>query len=444
MRVLLVDPPDLFLDGKGVTRQVLPMGLGYLAAVLKREHEVAMLLPDARAYVGDDPWGEIERAIAGWRPDVVGITSVTATWPAARRLAALVGEALPGVPVVVGGVHATFRPEEAARAKNVYAVVAGEGELTFPQLLAVAARGGDPAAVPGVYASDGESVRHGPEREPIRDLDALPLPDRDAVLWPADLQPAFYQATITLRGCPYRCIYCSVPNGPEGRTRYRSADAVADEVAHLVDKYRVPYVFYHDSVFTLNRKRTLEICDALLRRGLRVPFACQTRADRVDEELLDRMREVGLHQVFFGIESGDRDSLKLIKKDMPLERIRTAVKWVKARGIRCTGFFMVGFPWETEALIRRTADFACALGLDAVSLFSATPLPGTELWEMSRGAALPDSIDFRTPQVNLTALASDEYARIFEDVKAQITAYNQSVMQAALAAWPGSGLPQAP
>src|SRR6185436_13548684 len=128
--------------------------------------------------------------------------------------------------------------------------------------------------------------------------------------------------------------------------------------------------------------------------GVRIPFACQTRADRVDEPLLDRLVEVGLHQVFFGIESGDRASLKLIKKDMPLEQIGRAVGWVKARGVRCTGFFMVGFPWETESQIRQTADFACSLGLDAVSLFSATPLPGTELWDMSRDTTLPESIDF--------------------------------------------------
>lgn len=453
MRVLLIDPPDLFLDGRGVTRQVLPMGLGQLAAVLRPHHDVSLLLPDARAYLGSDPWGEIVRAVEAWRPDAIGITSVTAAFPSARRLAGLLAAALPSVPVVMGGVHPTFRPEEAARVRGVRAVVAGEGEVSFPALLAgfEAERAGrpfDPASIPGVYVSDGGGalarVRRGPEREPIGDLDALPFADRDHVLWPDDLQPTFYQALITLRGCPYRCIYCSVPNGPEGRTRYRSADNVAAEVAHLRERYGVNYIFYHDSVFTLNRRRTLEICDALDTRGLRIPFACQTRADRVDEALLDRLAATGLHQVFFGIESGDRESLKLIRKDMPLEQIRRAVKWVKARGIRCTGFFMVGFPWETPELIRATSEFACDLDLDAVSLFSATPLPGTELWEMSRGQALPETIDFRSPEVNLTSLPGDEYAKIFEEVRARITAYNQSTMMASLPAWPGSGLPDAP
>jgi anaerobic magnesium-protoporphyrin IX monomethyl ester cyclase len=438
MRVMLVDPPDFFLEGKGITRQVLPMGLAMVAAACRPRHDVTMLLPDVRAYKGDDPWGEIARAIEGWKPDVIGITSVTATFPGARRIAALAGQM--GIPAVLGGVHATFVPEKAARLPGVTAVVAGEGEETFPALLEALERRAPLEAIPGVFTANGR----GPERVPIADLDALPLPDRDSVLWPDDLHPGFYQALITLRGCPYRCIYCSVPSGPEGRTRYRSPAKVAEEAAHVVSRYRASYLFFHDSVFTLHRKRTLAICDELERRGLRVPFACQTRADRVDEALLDRLVEVGLHQVFFGIESGDRQSLKLIKKDMPLEQIRRAVGWVKARGVRCTGFFMVGFPWETEELIRGTADFACELGLDAVSLFSATPLPGTELWEMALGTELPESVDFRTPQVNLTGLAAPEYARIFNEVKARIDAYNQSTMMRAFHAWPGAGLPDQP
>ncbi len=450
MRVMLVDAPDMFLDGSGLTRQVLPMGLASIAAVLRADHDVTMLLPDTRAYRGGDPWGEMLRAIEEWRPDLIGITCVTATYPAARRLAALCSQRLPGVPIVMGGVHVSFRPREAALLPGVFAAVAGEGEVALPRLMeclgkASGDRANLAAAIPGVFAADSNGeVRGGLPRSPIGDLDSLPFPDRDSVLWKEDLQPAFYQAMITLRGCPYRCVYCSVPNGPEGKTRYRGVGKVIDEMEMLVERYRVPYIFYHDSVFTLNRRRTLELCDGLLERGLRVPFACQTRADRVDEALLDRMVEAGVHQIFFGVESGDANSLRLIHKDMPLEQIRRAVGWVKARGIRCTGFFMAGFPWETGELIRKTVDFACSLELDAVSLFSATPLPGTELWKMSAGGQFPESVDFRKPQVNLTALPDEDYARCFHEARETIEAYNYSRLRAALPAWPGSGLSQCP
>src|SRR5690606_20224843 len=107
----------------------------------------------------------------------------------------------------------------------------------------------------------------------------------------------------------------------------------------------------------------VEICECLIARDLALPFACQTRAERVDAELLDLMVEAGCHQIFFGIESGDVDSLRKIRKKTPLDVIRGAVDMVKARGIRCTGFFMVGFPWENEHLIDKTVAFACELGL---------------------------------------------------------------------------------
>ncbi len=109
---------------------------------------------------------------------------------------------------------------------------------------------------------------------------------------------------------------------------------------------------------------------------------------------------------------------------MSLETIRKAVAMTKALCIRCTGFFMVGFPWETRSMIERTADFATDLGLDAISLFSATPLPGTELWDVSQDRLLSDSVDFRAPQINLTSMPLQEYASLFGDIKKRVDAYN--------------------
>jgi radical SAM superfamily enzyme YgiQ (UPF0313 family) len=102
-------------------------------------------------------------------------------------------------------------------------------------------------------------------------------------------------------------------------------------------------------------------------------------------------------------------------------------------GIRCTGFFMIGFPWETSVEMNRTAEFAASLGLDAVSLFSATPLPGTELWDMVDSSLVPDSVDFRTPQANVTTLPDDRYAALFSEIKAGLDDYNQTQMQTRIA-----------
>ncbi|MFZ5482230.1 MAG: B12-binding domain-containing radical SAM protein, partial [Myxococcota bacterium] len=187
----------------------------------------------------------------------------------------------------------------------------------------------------------------------------------------------------------------------------------------------VPYLFFHDSVFTLHRKRTLELCRLLVARDLVVPFTCQTRADRLDDELLDALAAAGCRHVMFGIESGDAETLARIHKAMPLARVRESVAATRARGMRTTGFFMIGFPWETREAIERTADFAVEVGVDMVSLFSAVPLPGTELWEIA-GGGVPDAVDFRAPQVNLTRIP--DYPELFAAVKARLTAYNEARM----------------
>ena len=432
MKVLLIDPPQKFLAGRGRTRQVQPLGLAYVASAIEDRAEVRFLLPDTRAWRGDDPWSEIKGAIESEAPDVVGLTAVTASFPSAAATARAVKQVSPDILTILGGVHASTDPIGAMRgAPEVDAVVSGEGEHTMQALLD-ALDGGrirDPGSIEGLVWRDGAGqIQRNAPRASIADLDSLPTPKRDGLVWPQDIHPTFYQAMITLRGCPYRCIYCAVPGSSDRRTRYRSAAHVVDEIASLRQRHDIPYLFFHDSVFSLHRGRTVEICDLLIERGLQLPFACQTRADRVDPDLLDRLKAAGCHQIFFGIESGDLDSLKKIRKKMSLGVIEEAVAQVKARGIRCTGFFMVGFPWETEALVLKTADFACGLGLDAISLFSATPLPGTELWDMAGGEHMPDAIDFRTPQVNLTRMSHEQYRRAFEHVSAQIAAHNRSKM----------------
>ncbi len=430
MRVLLVEPPVRFLERRGALCRVLPLGLASLAAVLRDRHDVALLLPDVRDDVADDPWGEVLGAVSAFGPDVVGVTSTTAAWGGARELIRRLHRARPDVPIVVGGPHVTASADEAARLDGVAAVVEGEGEEALPALLGELERSSKgrtaaPWTVRGVVARGADGVVHrGPPARPVEDLDQLPPPARDLLLWDPGPVPSFRSGLISMRGCAFRCAYCAVPAGPGGRVRFRSPSSVADELATLVERWGVSYAFFQDSVFTLDRHRTLALCDAIEGSRTRVPFAIQTRADRLDGELLDRLASVGLHQVFLGIESGDEESLRRIGKRTSLEDVRGAVTLVKERGLRCTGFFMVGFPWEGTAEILRTCEFACGLGLDAVSLFSATPLPGTELARLAGPIEASRIGDFRGPGLNLTALPDAEYAALFDRVAERFATYN--------------------
>ena len=432
VKVLLIDPPEFFLRGDGHTRQVMPLGLGYLGAVLAQAgHAVRFLLPDVRARTAGDAWAMIRDVLRDEDPDLVGVTAVTATFPALVRLVAEARAVLgPRVPIVVGGVHATFCTQEAAQVPGVSVVVRGEGEYALRDLVdGYASVGGfDPVGVPGCAVwRDG----------------ALPMPLHGPLVWDDDIAPAFHQAMISVRGCPYRCIYCSVPNADDSRTRLRPVTDIVAEIQVLRARWRIPYLFFHDSVFTLHRKRTIALMEELVAQDLVVPFTCQTRADRIDDALVDALAAGGCRQIFFGIESGDPDTLVRIRKDVPLGVVESAVHTVQARGIRAAGFFMIGWPWDTPARISQSIDFATGIGLDAISLFSATPLPGTELWQMARERPIPAAIDFRGPGLNLTAMSDAQYARRFAQAAARVDAYNQGRMMAALGGetplrWPGA------
>ncbi len=453
MKVLLIDPPERFLRGDGTTRQVMPLGLGYLGAVLADAgHQVRFLLPDVCARTDGDPWQLIGAALAAEAPGLIGVTAVTATFPAAIRMIAQARSVLGvDVPIVLGGAHATFRAEDAARVAGVSVVVRGEGEHALLELVEgfESARNGtqrrefDPATVAGTCIWREGRLVYGPPRTPLAELGTLPFPLHEGLVWDADVQPAFHQAMITLRGCPYRCIYCSVPNADDRRTRYRPVADIADEIAMLRGRYAIPYLFFHDSVFTLHRKRTIELMRTLVARDLVVPFTCQTRADRIDDGVLDALVEGGCQQIFFGIESGDADTLTRIRKDMPLGTVERAVAAVRGRGIKAAGFFMIGWPWDTAARMTTSIDFATSIGLDAISLFSATPLPGTELWELAGARPIPEAVDFRGPSLNLTSMSDETYALCFAEAAARVDTYNQAQMMATLGdrtsiRWPGA------
>ena len=439
MKVLLVDPPQLFLEGTGATRQVQPLGIAYVGAAIAGDHDVRFLLPDTRSYRGQDPWGEIVAAIAAEKPDLVGITAVTATFPSAKKLAETVKAADSEIWVVLGGVHASVAPVSALQsAPAVDLAVVGEGERTVSELCAAlegvgAGERTSFEAIPGVaWRDDTGQVCLSQPRPVVDDLDTIPFALREPLVWPDDVHNAFFQAMVTQRGCPYGCIFCAVPSSDTRKVRARSPENIVAEISLLKRDHQISGVFFHDSVFTLNRKNALETCRQMRDLGGDLPFFCQTRADRVDPELIDHMVDAGCQRIMFGIESGDDDSLQRIGKSMDLKTIARAIEMVKERGVRCTGFFMVGFPWETRDLMEKTVDFAIDLGLDAVSLFSATPLPGTALWGMAKEQLMPDVVDFRTPRVNLTELSNEEYQQIFTKLRRRVDAYNQAEMYRSL------------
>lgn len=436
MRVLLIDPPAVWRSGGAPEpAHPVPLGLALLAAVLRAAgHDAAIHVAGLDPWDGADSARALAAALDGHAPDLVGITTATATWPTARRAAQLARSLRPSAPIVLGGPHATLLPESVLAEPAVDVVARGEAEETLPALVAALA---GPAAAPGPArdaaltripgltwrGADGP-LRVSPPAPPPADLDALPHPARDALLWGERAHRAAFAGVLTARGCPFDCSYCAASALSGRRLRRRDPARVAAEVSDLVTRHRVDYLFFHDSVFTAHRGHLDGVLSAIRTAVGRLPFACQTRTDCVDETVARRLAAGGCHRVMLGIESGVPETLRRIRKRPDLDEPRRAVRLLQDAGLAVTGFFMVGFPWEDAAALEQTAAYALSLDLDAVHLFAATPLPGAALADETGVRELPEGHDFRGPALNLTALPDEEWRALYRGIEERFAAWN--------------------
>ena len=226
-------------------------------------------------------------------------------------------------------------------------------------------------------------------RDLIKDLDTLPIPDRDLI--PNDVyypSPIFsrgykgkeYSTIITSRGCHEKCTFCA-SRAFWKRIRTRSPENIVEEIKLLKSKYGVKHIDFLDDTLTVSRKRVREVCTRILDEEIEIIWTCYSRVDVIDPELAKLMKRAGCFGIQFGIESGNEEILKRIKKNATKNQVRYAVKCVKDEGIKVMGDFMIGLPGDSNKTIMETYKFAKELKLNLV-LFSITlPLPGTGIFE---------------------------------------------------------------
>ena len=296
-----------------------PLGPAYVAASLRQAgHDVRLL--DC-TFLGREQ--ALRLALAA-RADVVGIYCMAtmrddALW-FARQLRGRCDL------LVAGGPLPTCAPETFLADFDV--VVRGEGEQTMVDVLAAHAAGGDPGAVPGVVAAaaDGGAAATGPAAPLAGDLDALPFPARDLLPNAAYISHGRrrygYAVTTVMasRGCPFACEFCS--NVVFGDSyRERSPAGVVDEIEQAL-ALGYDRIAFADDVFTLRGERVVALCDEIERRGLRFAWECLARVDGIDGATAARMRRAGCRTVFFGIESGSDEILRLMRKGITAARAR--------------------------------------------------------------------------------------------------------------------------
>ena len=312
------------------------------------------------------PWRKIFDA------DLVGISTTTATCREAYQVAGLLRAQ--NIPVVIGGIHASFMPDEALQFADY--LVRGEAELSFLPLVQSIEAGLPPHDIPGVsYWSNGEIV-HNDNLDSKIDMDTLPIPDLTLL----DRYSSMSNIPVmTSRGCPFNCTFCCVTEMFGRRYRHRCTDSVLEELT----RYQGKNIFFCDDNFTAAPKRTKELLKGIIDRGIKLKrWGAQVRVDAAnDDELLDLMHRTGCDTVYIGFESINPATLERYNKQQTVEDIEEAIIRFHDYGIRIHGMFVFGADTDTVDTIRQTVDFALRAKIDSVQFMTLTPFPGTPFYD---------------------------------------------------------------
>ena len=293
-----------------------------------------------------------------------------------------------GIRVVVCGPVPRIEDEEFLRSHPfIEYVLYGEYEYALRALMQALCCGGDHTSVPGlIYRADGRIVKN-TLGEPF-DINQLPWPHRATLPMHAYLDAPGEMAApsvqiLASRGCPYRCTFCLWPQVVYHGNHYRARDVkdVVDEMEYLVREKGFKSVYFDDDTFNVGKERMLAFCAEIKARGLHTAeWAIMARADLMDEEILQAMKDAGLWAIKYGVESATQTLLDTIEKGMDLEKTKRMIIRTKELGIRIHLTFTFGLPGETKESMEKTT--ACALALDPYSVqFSImTPFPGTRYY----------------------------------------------------------------
>ena len=416
LKILLLEPlyPAEVAWGSAKVEQgyLPPIGLVSIYAFLKfRGYSVDFIDTQFGEYAAES----LRALLREKRYDVVGIPTFTSTADYCFDTARLVRGVLPQAVIVFGNIHASSQPELTFRqCPEIDYIVKHEGEFTLDELLRRLADH-DIAGIkgiPGIAWMDDDKYHENPNRPFIADLDVLPRGFySDLVLDRYVPHPTQYVVlpnypVVTQRGCPYPCTYCEASVILGKKARYFSPPRVIEELKVLRDEKGARGVYFQDSTFTMNKKYVMELFDLMIKENLGLLWSCNTRADRVDDELCEAMFKAGCRQIILGIESGNQQSLDVVKKQTTVERQTEGVRTIHRHRIETMCSYILCLPGETEELALNTINYAKSLASRIAMFYLPVPYPGSVLYQVCKAdGGLRETerwsdflaIDFRDP-----------------------------------------------
>ena len=372
MRVAIIAPPYPLEEAPSP-----PLGISYVASAFEQAGaEVKIIDYIISRYTPE----KLKRELAEFQPQVLGSTSVTMNFTAAADIVRTAKKIDPNLITMMGGPHVSFDVINTLTTfPEIDLLVIGEGEKTIAELVNHFQGQGNRTDIQGIaFRENGRIIQTG-KRELIADLNQLPLPARHLLPISRYQALGFPVSMITGRGCPYSCIFCQGRKMVGSKPRSRKASLVVDEIEQIMS-YGFSRINIADDLFTSDREKVHEVCEEIRRRKLSLTWTAFSRVNTVDIETLRLMRETGCDCISFGIESGNQEMLKRIKKGITLDQARKAVALCKEAGILAHASFMVGLPGETPETLKDTSEFSKSLDILYGFHFLA-PFPGTTVRE---------------------------------------------------------------
>jgi len=321
-------------------------------------------------------------------PDYIGITATTCSITNAHLLATEIKKQLPQIIIIVGGVHISALPQETLKAfKNFDIGVIGEGEITIVNLLKTLKEDTSLDQVNGIIFKKNNSLYVTPAQSLIEDLDMLPFPSwnllSDFNLYHPNLSSLHrlpIASLVTSRGCTQKCTFCD-KSVFGNRVRTHSPKYIIKMIKELKNTYSIKEVIFKDHDFAFSEERILKICHQLKESGLALSWSCMLRADKVNKNILQAMKESGCWQIGLGIESGSPQILKDLIKNLNPEKIHNNINLIKNFNFNLIGYFILGTPTETRETITETRNFIRKSRLDSIKLNFFTAYPGSPIYQ---------------------------------------------------------------
>jgi radical SAM superfamily enzyme YgiQ (UPF0313 family) len=375
-----------------------PLGLAYVAGALEKAGFQVEMLDN---YLLEKSIDDIKQTVRRLNPEVVGITCSSASYQRCVETARAVKEALPSCRVVVGGWHPSYVPESMLQHPEIDYAVMGEGERAMTELAAHITKGEDERAVAAIasvaYKHEGKVAKN-PQKF-IGDLDQLPFPARHLLpmqLYDREIPYLKAKPVDTMniaRGCPFNCAYCETRRLWGLGCRAFSPSRVVDEINHLATNYGTKGIYFLGDNFTINKKRTTELCELIKESKIDIEWVCDTRADMISRDLLSTMKEAGLRTIWFGVESGSPRILEKINKGITLEQTVQAFKLCREVGLQIACSFILGIPGETADDMEATFKFAKKLDPDWCQFNVFVAVPGSDLYDEVMQKHLYDRVE---------------------------------------------------